>query len=59
MYETGVRILCLFVIMPRKYGAVKIFNAAKIFKIELYRYYLWVHKYAPIGVMQSDLGYAE
>ena len=52
------QVLCLFVIIARKYGALKIFNAAKIFKTDrAMRYYLGVHKYAPIAGMQGDLGW--
>ena len=42
------QVSCLFVIMPRKYGVLKIFNAEKNIQNRAMRYYL-VHKFAPIA----------
>ena len=49
------QVSCLFVIMLRKYGVLKIFNAAKNIQNRAMRYYL-VHKFTPIaGVIGSDV----
>jgi len=43
--------------MLQKYGVIEILNAVNKIQNRAMRYYLGVHKFAPIAAMQGDLGW--